>query len=647
MREWAEQEIIVPNGPYAGEPFSADLVPWAGLYLDEIDSGRWSRVAGTGCTQAGKTFIQHVIPVLYHLFELRETVVLGVPDMLMGGDKWREDLLPVMQASPNLREQLPTRGTGSRGGKVQAVQFRNGATLRFMTGGGSDAGRKGFTSRVLAVTEVEELAVAGGTSTEADKLTQLEGRLRAFARLGSREYLESTPTIPTGRIWQEIENGTASRIARPCPHCPAWVTPEREHLVGWQDAADEHEAKDNAAWSCPACSALWTEVEQLAANRRAVLVHRGQTVTPDGRVEGPLPRTETFGFRFSAIDNYFVTAGTLGAELWRAARAVDQDNAERYLAQQVFALPWEEPNHGLTSLDPEVLSRRVVEEYKQGVIPPDALGVAVQVDTGKRVLHWTGMATPEERGRHYVVDYGEQPTRWRDLSTEDSLVAALADLHGYLFAGWQRHGSGELVTPSLVWVDSGYEEHTVGVYRACKQLNEQLGRQVYFPTKGHGEGEKHAGRYKPPRALSRAVRFIGRQYHIAYLAEQRTRLVHCDADYWKTQVHEGLAAPIEDPKALVLFAAASPTEHAEWISQVTAEEQIEEFVRGKGMRRRWERKRRNNHQFDAAYGSMAGCEHLRALAAKQKAQAAAGGGEQGGGWFAAQRQERRRNHGLS
>jgi phage terminase large subunit GpA-like protein len=644
MREWAEQELIVPNGPYAGEPFRANLIPWTRLFLDEVDTGRWHKIAGTGCTQAGKTLVLHAIPVLYHLFEVGETVVEGVPDMYMGADKWREDLLPVIQASPALREQLPTRGAGSKGGKAQAIQFRHGATLRFMTGGGSDAGRKGFTSRVLAVTEVDELACAGGTSTEADKLTQLEGRLRAFLRLGAREYLESTPTIEAGRIWQEIKHGTDSRILRPCPHCGAWVAPEREHLVGWQDAEDEHAAKENAAWSCPNCAERWTEAQQLAANQAGVLVHRGQTVSGSGRVEGPLPRTDCFGFRFSAVDNYFVSAGVLGQELWKAARAIDQDNAERYLAQQVFALPWAEPDWSLTPLDPAALNRRV-DEYNRGIIPPDALGVAVGIDTGKRVLHWTGIATPEEAGRHHVIDYGEQPTPWQTMETADSLVSALRTLHGYLFAGWQRAGGGDPVTPDVVWVDAGYSEHKDGIYRACEELNEQLGRQVYLPTLGHGEGERHVGRYTPPRALSRTVRAIGRHYHVSYLTERRTRVCHLDGDFWKTQVHEGLAAPIDDPRALVLFAAPSPTEHAEFNAQITAEEQLEEFVPGKGMRRRWERKRRQNHFLDSTYGALAGCEHLRTQHGRQQAQQAARGGAGGAGWFAQQTRQTRRRPG--
>jgi hypothetical protein len=62
-----------------------------------------------------------------------------VPSLDMVKDKWEEDLLPAIEASSRYRDLLPRRGEGSRGGNVESrVQFQNGATLRFMTGGGGD-----------------------------------------------------------------------------------------------------------------------------------------------------------------------------------------------------------------------------------------------------------------------------------------------------------------------------------------------------------------------------------------------------------------------------------------------------------------------------------------------------------------------------
>jgi hypothetical protein len=128
------------------------------------------------------------------------------------------------------------QGGGSRGGRVESIQFLNGATLKFMSGGGSDNSRAGFTSRVVVVTETDGMDESGGTSREADKITQLEARTRAY---GHRKhiYLECTASTEEGRTWREYQQGTASRIVLCCPHCGDWVSPEREHLVGWKEAA--------------------------------------------------------------------------------------------------------------------------------------------------------------------------------------------------------------------------------------------------------------------------------------------------------------------------------------------------------------------------------------------------------------------------
>src|SRR6188768_2226308 len=127
MRQFAEQEIVIPEGPFQGRKFRCARQPYTGLWFDAVDSGCWNRHVATGPTQSGKTLSCFVIPMLYHLFELGETVICGLPDMDMAGDKWRESILPVIERS-KYRRLLPRSGGGSRGGRVESVLFGNGAT---------------------------------------------------------------------------------------------------------------------------------------------------------------------------------------------------------------------------------------------------------------------------------------------------------------------------------------------------------------------------------------------------------------------------------------------------------------------------------------------------------------------------------------
>src|SRR4051812_39795039 len=284
MRTFAEAEVVIPSGPFSGRRFRCNRQPYTGLWFDQIDSGRWSRCVATGPTQSGKTLSCFVIPLLYHLFELGETVICGLPDMDMAGDKWREDILPSVEQS-RYRDLLPRKGGGSRGGRVESLQFANGATLKFMSGGGGDKSRAGFTARVVVVTETDGMDQPGATSRESDKITQLEARTRAY---GSRKrvYLECTVSTERGRTWTEFFQGTRSRIALCCPHCRAWVSPEREHLIGWQEALSQAAARMAGAFGCPECGELWSEANRSDANAQCRLLHNGQYIDDANLVQG-------------------------------------------------------------------------------------------------------------------------------------------------------------------------------------------------------------------------------------------------------------------------------------------------------------------------------------------------------------------------
>jgi len=135
MRQFAEQEIIIPDGEYKGRRFTCARQPFNALWFDAVDSGNWTRLWATGPSQTSKTLVCFIIPLLYHLFEVGETVICALPDMNMAADKYHADILPAI-ASSKYADLLPTKGPGSRGGggKIESVTFKNGVTLKFMSG---------------------------------------------------------------------------------------------------------------------------------------------------------------------------------------------------------------------------------------------------------------------------------------------------------------------------------------------------------------------------------------------------------------------------------------------------------------------------------------------------------------------------------
>jgi hypothetical protein len=424
MREFAESEVVIPDGPFQGRRFRCDRQPYTKLWFDAVDSGHWNRCVATGPTQSGKTLACFVIPLIYHLFEIGETVICGLPDMDMAVDKWREDILPVIEQS-RYRNMMPIRGGGSRGGRVESIPFRNGATLKFMSGGGGDKSRAGFTSRVVVITETDGMDKPGATSRESDKITQLEARTRAY---GSRKriYMECTLSTEQGRTWQEHIAGTRNKIVLPCPHCRHYVLPDRQHFTGWHEASSQAEARGFGRFGCPDCGEIWTPEQRTEANRHIRLVHQGQDVDDEGNVAGDAVATDTLGFRWSAIHNLFLTPADLAADEWRAARSPDEENAEREMRQFVWCLPVAPSKQDETSLHAEEIMLRQ-SNWPRGLVPPDCTILTAAIDMGKYLCHWIVMGWRPDASC-YIVDYGriesgqaDHPRR-RELPREPAVV---------------------------------------------------------------------------------------------------------------------------------------------------------------------------------------------------------------------------------
>lgn len=586
MRQFAEQEIVIPTGPFAGLRFSCARQPFGRLWFDAVDSARWRRTATTGPSQSGKTLTAFVIPTLYHLLEIGETVIVGLPSMDMAGDKWTNDLLPVIQAS-RYRDLLPRSGAGSRGGKsnLLAVQLFNGATLRFMSGGGDDKSRSHYTGRILVTTETDGLDESSEGSREADKVAQLEARTQSFGDR-ARIFHECTASLEDGRIWQEITKGTDSRIAIRCPHCRRYVTPEREHLTGWQTAEDELSAGEGARFACPECGEQWTEDERVAANHDCLLVHKGQEITPDGEVTGRPPRTETLGFRWNSANNLLLKTATIGRKEWKAARAADEDNAAREMLQFWWAKPHKPAATSLTALDPYAITKRTRGEPR-GRVPAGAAQVTLGIDCGKYLCHWTLIAWLEHATPH-VVEYGRFEVPTQEVGEERALLLALRNFRDEIVAkGWPADDGDR--SPVLKLVDAGWNQDVVLAF-----CNESPG---YVATKGFGVGQISNGRRvgeKTETGWKVTWAPPGAGYEL--LEQRDAKLLSVRADQWKTWLHARLQTPVGRPGGLTVHDGG---DHLGFAKHLTAEKKVEEFIPGRSVATRWEQVHRNNHYLDS------------------------------------------------
>ncbi len=615
MGVFAHEEIIIPDGKDKDQEFDDTVQPYTRLWFALVDSGLWNRFFATGPTQSGKTLCAFVIPILYHLFEMCENVIVGLPNMDMAYDKWRIDIWPCIKKS-RYAVHLPKNRIETAGGaKIMSVDFKNGVILRFMSVAGGDKGVAAFTARVVVMTEIDDFDESTEASKEADRVTQLENRTNSFDE-SKRIYAECTLSTETGRTNTEIVNGTRTRLVIKCPHCKVYVTPEREHFTGWEDAEDEITARENGSFYCPECGAVWSEEDRLEANLAAVAAHRGQTVGTDGCTIGEAPRTMTLGFRWGAANNMFVSHKGLGSKLWKADRAEDEENAEKELCQFVFAVPHVPDTLELVPLTAEAIQRRTGTLY-HGTVPEDALTLMIGIDVHGRYKsdYWVAIAfTPK---RVHIVDYGvlEHDSKKTD---EAAITNALESFKEHIFDGWAWEGHKENKIPDLIGVDGGWATETV------KKFVQDAG-VGFWSTKGFGATAfaKTTRQYTEPKKRTPEIRMVGLRWHSVKDKKSKHTSIHFDVDFWKSWIHARLSMDRDEEGAMMLFKSHGDRPgkkggaHHTFAHHLVAEKEREVLTLLRGMQRIWHTFSKNNHFLDAtAIACMLGSMMLRFKAMK-------------------------------
>jgi len=591
ISQFAADEIVVKRGKFQGR-YDPDRKPASRLWFDEIESGRWLKHVYTGPIQSGKTLDAFIIPIMYCLFEKGEDTIVGLPDMKMSMAKWQKDILPMIKAS-RYAKYIPTTGQGARGGQVDEVRFTNGATLIFMSFGGGDKSRAGETAPNLIITEADGANEVSETSEEGTAIDQLIGRTMSF---DSEAFIviECTVSNNLGITWQNYTNGTASRIYKRCPKCKKHVNPEQKDFHGWEGKETIKRAEAKGSFHCPSCKKKLNDKQRAKMLLTSTLVHKGQTIDSSGTIVGPIPETNTLGFRVAAFDNIFRTQKYLSALCWEASRREDQDAAQKTLKQQQFTNPWVLNEDDEPEIDPVAAAGRLLIfkrddkpdlVFRRGIVPPDYGTVTVGTDIRATQLHsvvgaWQPNSTP------HVIDYGIKKVRSLQIGRERAILAALRNYRDeFLEQGFQNK-DGEVFPVDQWWIDAGWESKTV--YKFIKECwKKPFWHSRVYPYLGRGDGTNYPGRYVHPPQKTNIIREIGDQFHFRGDVADQVFKVYVNADFYKSRVHSRLNG-----------------DHTGYIAQLLAEQEREIFEKGK-LTKKFVRKSKVNHFLDATYAMFA------------------------------------------
>ncbi len=384
LRAFVEAEIELPDGPRKGDKFDGEFPSWQGELLEMEEGDEFNEFWKTGSRQSGKTLLGFEAPLLYHLFEMHEDVICLVPEMSKARTIWLKKIQPVIERS-RYAHLLPKTGRGSRGGgDVDLIIFENGVSMHFMGAGGADP-PSSATARVVAITEANEMRISP-TGDQGNPINAVKGCTASFGE-SARIFGESIITNDQCITWKQItEVGTDTRPHLRCPHCGTYQFPERERLVGWQEAVDAVEAAEKARYACVGCAGLWTAKDRDRAIAEARLLHRGEELDAKGKKTGERPRTRCLGARWNAMCHPLRTMADIAEKEWNARR-LGTDAEEMAICQYTWAIPY--VPRAQISLRPLAIAKlSKASGYGIGDMPSPIRYLTAAVDVQKYWCYW-------------------------------------------------------------------------------------------------------------------------------------------------------------------------------------------------------------------------------------------------------------------
>ena len=629
--QFAQEVVRIPEGKHEGEFWRKRFQPFAYWLLHLMDTLGFRHFAITGCVQSGKTLCAIVIPLLWHLFERRESVIFIVPEIGMAEKKWSDEIKPVILKSRWLRKMAfgdPKRtstpdGRGSKGGwpSNNTLRFANGTRLEFMGAGGNDARRSSSTAKVIFKTEVDRMDVAAESSREAAASHTVEDRAESFGD-DAFIYEECTVTTKAGRIWKQVQAGTCTTLQSQCPHCSQYVRPMREHFVGVEDCDSSLEARESASFMCPHCAVLLSETERTKMQDNGIPVSRGQSVKigTDGAalIEGDLPATEIFSFWWNAFDNRFWTTSRLAYKEWNALYSDEAEDEDKQAKQKRWTEPAVSSKLDVSRLTMQILISRVADRQRT-VVPDGTKWMSCGADYRETQLHYVVRAWTFDGNIlvGHAVDIAWIKVERDVYGAHDATIRALREFRERITSGIYRDRSGQSYSPGWTLIDGRYRENWLWEFsRECVGL----GLKTIIPVLGRGMSDPNVrGSYVHPDRVdpdgpNKKVYWIGDECHLrkssryagAY-AEVGSELpplyLSINTDAGKAFIRDGYEAPPETNNSLVTFKPVTADERGvidDYRKQVRSEKETEVYVEGKGPVRKYVNTNRVlNHYFDA------------------------------------------------
>lgn len=518
------------------------------------------------------------------------TIYVG-PSKRFITEQW-EPRIDELLTSTSLKDRL-----GAKSRMTKSRKFVNGVPLRLAHGGSSGA-MKSDPFGLALTDEADELMkelkgqgnpiglidargdtyadfVHAITSTPSEGVAEVE----TDPESGLDFWAESDPEEIKSTVWRLWLTGTRYHWAWPCPHCGEYFIP-RFQCLAWDkptgpDGRDLPStpimAKRTAHLVCPQGCVIYQDdaapdgdlSTKEWMNERGVYVAPGQSIDPDGTVQGLPPESTTLSYWVSGLCSPFVAWGERAQRYVEAVRSGNPGDIQAVKNQgfgELFS-----PGGGAAPEWSEVMDR-ATDEYKMSEIPKGVrvltLTCDVQKDRLVYVIRGWGAG-----GTSWLVEASEIYGATEEQEVWDTLANVVTDTYGG-------------IPLKLALVDSGFRpgkkfivpEHRVYAFARRFPI-------LVRATKGASTVMR-----KPVATNKIDIMVNGKE------VKQGLDLLRLDTDYFKSWVQQKIRWADDTPGAWYL-----PEDITEnYCRQIVSEAR----VRAPGGKVKWVQKSKENHFFD-------------------------------------------------
>lgn len=397
---WAEQNLVLADGPYAGQKFSLDVTPYLrevlDFFADDVPANKAvvRKSKQTGFTTAAIIMTGYTIAVEPCDLFLIEPTDSNLVDFIT------EKLQRTIDKTPAMASRvLPQVSRSGRGSTTYVKRYVGGSLLTAIASSTSDL--RGKTRKKVIKDEASEYPVdLDGQGSPHDMIA---GSYESF--LASADWKEisiSTPVVKGAcYINDQFEAGDQRYWHVPCPQCAEWFyfTFDRKIDAFRFDKAYPYRAH----YVAPCCG------RPIEHHEKVGLIQKGKWIAT-----APAPGKHR-SYHFDALSSPFVPWDTV-AQRWLEA----QDHPEKLKTFDNLTLGIAHEVKGDAPLVEHLLLRR--EDYRDGHVPARGLLLTCGADVQHSGI-WYEVVAYASNGETWSVRHG-----FLEGETTDHNIGAFAKL---------------------------------------------------------------------------------------------------------------------------------------------------------------------------------------------------------------------------